>query len=745
MNTKILVENTVFHIILSIVSIMLLSSSYFLISLKDTGLEDKYKDNNNNTYLYSADTFLYYRLGRNLIEYNGNYSNIAINNSNGESDFIDKLRYGSKGHGLSFNALPYLLYLSYNLINIFAKINLEFLAFFLPVIMGVISVNLFLLISYNLLEDRRIAFIASLMLATSYFFISNNLGGYFDNQVLVFFINMLALFLFVKLILSKSLIARALYLILLVLLEFSFSYIWKGLVYVNLIFATFLISYLLIHGLNKNYKSLGKWLFIIILLFYFFGSSLIDQISDVFLSFAKLTSLSGTFSSESVVELQAVDLSIPNLYFNLILIALIIIGFISLLRKIFSSKANSEELLMLSWFAVIIIPSIISRRFVFLALPSIFLVIGAFLKEVCNKSLSKRIKLQKFSIPADKIIYAIIILLITSSFLLTLNEISAKKPVMNDAILETSEFIKNNTQEDAVINVFWDQGYIWQAYANRATLTDGGLLTLGENYWLNQALFANNESESSSIIRTTNCLIGLFTYGINNENYHPKLRELLFREIIKRPKNDSFKLAEELNITKIIDINTTHCENLPEILLIVDQDILFKVKAMSERPSPLTSNNISDEKGIIAVKTLYNISHDRAKIIYEELKNSRTKEAKVSPISSCDVAGPFVACEKQTFIINPNTLEIPKESRSAPKRVILFKDGLRKTKEVYDKADNSLVIVNYEGNNYFSFAVSDYLADSMLVRLFAGEKLNNFELLYQTSSPKRIMTYKVRN
>ena len=105
--------------------------------------------------------------------------------------------------------------------------------------------------------------------------------------------------------------------------------------------------------------------------------------------------------------------------------------------------------------------------------------------------------------------YLIILLVIASpSIAFTSNSYKQSQyitPTLNPQWVAAMEWVKKNTQEDAVFAHWWDYGYYIQTAGERATITDGGNVILPWNHFMGRnVLTGKSEEEALTFLKTHN-------------------------------------------------------------------------------------------------------------------------------------------------------------------------------------------------------------------------------------------------
>ncbi len=91
------------------------------------------------------------------------------------------------------------------------------------------------------------------------------------------------------------------------------------------------------------------------------------------------------------------------------------------------------------------------------------------------------------------ILYAVFILPVAYTFSVAVQEKSAIMPIMDDAIYNSAIYIKENSEEDAIVSTWWDRGTFYKALANREVHLHSQP-HMPRTYWLSTFYMTDNES-----------------------------------------------------------------------------------------------------------------------------------------------------------------------------------------------------------------------------------------------------------
>jgi len=142
------------------------------------------------------------------------------------------------------------------------------------------------------------------------------------------------------------------------------------------------------------------------------------------------------------------------------------------------------------------------------------------------------------------------IILIPLLFVNSITFLHQHTPIVNDALVNTAEFIKDSTKENAIIVTEWDQGYFYQYFAKRATIIDPGHPINNRVTLLAKIFMEEDEEQARNLIQTIAC------------------------------GGDLGLVETEKIITDPSPI--APCNNPPEIMVVVNEKIVGKARVMKE-------------------------------------------------------------------------------------------------------------------------------------------------------------------
>ncbi|MBT3395002.1 hypothetical protein HOA59_02260 [archaeon] len=171
------------------------------------------------------------------------------------------------------------------------------------------------------------------------------------------------------------------------------------------------------------------------------------------------------------------------------------------------SKIDKRHIFVFSWFLIMLVSARGAVRNLFIFSPIISLLGAYFVCDIFDKSMKIKSELYKYSM-----VLGIILLLVlpVSGSLLSFAQTSHNTakytgPSYNAQWQYGMEWVRENTEEDAVFAHWWDYGYWVQTGANRATILDGGNALGYWNYLLGRhVLTAKNENEALEFLKVHN-------------------------------------------------------------------------------------------------------------------------------------------------------------------------------------------------------------------------------------------------
>ena len=327
-------------------------------------------------------------------------------------------------------------------------------------------------------------FYSALIFSFHPFFITWNYAGFADTNAINLFFSLIIIFSALKYFKTQKHAWGVLALVTLIV----FFKTWKGAFYIIVVLCFIAAVITIIKVKKPAYLLTGIAAFLSVL-FLIYGDLIRNRLFP------------DTILFQTIKELKPV--AFPELIQGLggILMALITIAaLILLIVKIVNKKDPWKYAALLAWFLPLCIAGILSRRFLYYAAPAIALSLGIFWQELRNKTISlfKNRKIQPLI--TLLLIIAIPILLWNS-----VNYLQQLEPFTNDAMVETMQFIKHATEENAIITTIAGKGYAYQYFSQRGTVIDTGKLTHARMYAVAEFFLEKDEEEARNILKQMNC------------------------------------------------------------------------------------------------------------------------------------------------------------------------------------------------------------------------------------------------
>ncbi len=676
-----------------------------------------YRDNNGQTFLYSADPYYYFRLARNLVEHNSL-------TGTGEKDVLRFFPFGDVTVG---NVFPFVLFYFFKTINmIFPFVSLLTATFYFPVVAGVISVLLVFLIGQKI-SGFNAGFFSALVFLLHPVFLFWNYAGYADTQVLALTFSLAGILLFLYGVdFSHKFRAFFSWIVLFMLWKYA-DFVWSGLFFVPVLFILVGEFFVIIWFVQRALVS-RKFVFLFgILLVFVFTAWFVYSISEDYrgraLVMLNLVPVSEVFPTafSSITELEGAGT------FGRFVVALggylfVFLVFVELwfFVRSFKSKIEMKLLLPWVWLLLFIVPAFLSSRFLFFLLPPFVLIAGRTFTRVgflFEKFVSFILKL-KLSSSAVKLL-SLIAVSVLIFFVVNPSPFVAKTklPLVTQSFVDSAEFIRSHSRNDAVIATAFDLGYAWQAFSRRATFFDGGLFKTPREYWLANALMSTDENKSLRVFKSMNCGDDIYwAYGKFPEKY--------------------------VYCSKTNDVFVAITESMLYQMHLFDYYVNWDFDAARLRQE---IRGRSFDNATAFLQSAYNFSEDDAVEAYYSAKSFEEDiPAKhVGEISHCRADNATILCN-DGLIIDTKSLSVKIEGRS-PKSLVFVKGGKR-TVVVFNNSDETFSAVVYQsGSEYRSVLMDAELTNTFLVRLFSGEKLNYFEPVFISGEkPYRVVVYKMK-
>lgn len=295
-------------------------------------------------------------------------------------------------------------------------------------------------------------------------------------------------------------------------------------------------------------------------------------------------------------------------------------------------EISTEKLFLVMFFIILLFTAYGTLRFIFLfiAISTIFFAYG------CMSIYSFICKIKTRDLQ-----YALLILFtIAIIYLLSVYYISDKKNIEEQTIPITPqwsnalEWIKTNTNEQAVFAQWWDYGYYIQTYGERATLSDGGNADSTINHLIARYLFTTeSEEEAIQFMASRNVThvivysedLGKYSEAISligsNEEYDRLIQDLIF---FQRDDKVSTKTEQGYNLTYFASVGLEEDIFIDEKYFPKGYTTLESIKISITLSTNQSISKIKQPTGIIAYNTIASeipircIFYEGKEIIFEQ-------------------------------------------------------------------------------------------------------------------------------
>ncbi len=676
-------------------------------------VKDWYRDEHGQTYLFTPDSYYWFRLTRNLVE-KGHVGNIRQD----DGTSFDDLRFFPAGDTPPTSFFPHILafvHQSWQALD--STVSLEKTLFYTPVFAGMLSVLIVFLIGRHL-RGLFCGGIAAGALALHPLFILFNYGGYVDTQIVTLLLSTVTIY-FTVLLFSTHWAVRALIIPLLGTILWMMYHVWRGSIFLIFVLTTGLVAWASLLLLRKIILR-KQWPLLIVFLFLtsiFFVATLwlLAPYEGPIRERLGLSEHIPFFPSgfEAVGELSAVH-SIPQFVGVLGGWIIILLVFGECVRLSWQNFKNPQlqELLLISWFILLIIPGIHALRFLYLGLPPLALLLGLGAHNILHTVSARCFHTRTF--------FTGIALTLLVGFAIwddTFMNVGGI-PAANDAFVEAAYWVQSHTSNTSIIVAFWDYGYVWQTFAQRPTLFDGGLFSTPYLYWVSRALTTPDVQFANSVLQVLACKQHQFLFDFQGvENYLETLH--LTEQLIQKPFIDVFNdhAFDVLDTTAEL-VKNIRCSSAPQqhpTYVFVTQDLLYKLRFLRWYA---TWDFTSAKQG---------------------LEMQDPQQIFVSPLARC-VGKERVTCDPG-IVVNLTTQDA-RLNGVHPQSLIIVKKGIRSQIKYNDTHLPFSVVLFDEGAEWRALAMDPAVAQMLVVRMFTGEHIPGFKKVYQTKeNPERVLIY----
>ncbi len=690
-----------------------------------------FKDKTGQTYLLEPDAYYYLRYAENILARGHPGETLK------DGKPFDNLRRAPQGLESELSLLPKAEVYWFKLWHFISpQLTLLKAAFYLPVALGIISIALIFATALKIFKSAKTAFFSSTLFAVHPYFFRQNMAGFTDTPSLIMPLS-LAFFLSILWIIEgktwQRLIATAGALISLLALKYT----WNGWFFTLAVIIAFCITfgcYSITSLKKRKFAVTGTIIAGAGIALWLYKQGYFQKALAKLQFVEKIPGLQETVRELARPTFDELIKAIGDTLFALILMTAIIMLFIKTARR----NSNNLELFLFIWLIILSLPAIRILRFTFLVIPPATIIAGWLMEKARNWLAETTASLQISSKKFASIALLIILPAIVGATMIDTTNMPL--PPMNSAIAETAEWIKQNTGTEAIINTWWDSGYIWQYAARRPTVLDAGPNLAA--HWMAKALMTSNETYARNIFRMMDCS-NKKSYSDYRQRFGIKSTSVL-EKVLSQTKEEAEQTLSEYNSTDLI--NLTHCSP-KEAYAIVDQnmlDVILTIDATANWNTELgmireITINMTEDEAIKYIQETAQLSEEEARQKYYDAQSQTITppDKTASSVKTCRTKNnTTLECMDYTFEIED--LNTTGKLHS----IDLFEQGKHKEK-ILSEGKLALIVYKDELDTYRAILTSPEYRTSILVRMFAEDEFDNFKIAYKAHKPKRTITWKI--
>jgi len=662
--------------------------------------------------------------------------------------------------------LPYIYAGIYRILSIFSpSMELKQAVFYIPVMFGVIAVLLMFFIARKLAGDAG-GFIAGLFLALSPSFLLNTRAGFIDTNSFNIMISLciVLLFLYTMDMKKGSYFTGAGLLLSLA----AFGMIWNGWFYILCILAGYLIvlfAYISIIRARHDRKWFWTLVGVIasgIIAILLFATS--KYMRNIILKFR----LKETFFPSgmlTVAELQGYSfMDLLSRLAGPIFFCIALCAVVSIIYRLLKNmkqdndwKAifdSSRDILFIAFYILILffVP-LFAKRFTIYLLPAyalaigygIFLLLPYIQKFIASIHLNMNKRIIRYIVIG--LISALMILSIQPALKANMRTI----PHMNDAIYNTAVEIRDNSGEDARIDLWWDYGYLYEAISEREVLFHGGSFDSPKLHWISRALLTDDENLSAGILRMLDCKGEDKAFTLLSKTNDEKDSMQILYDLVSFDGVEAQSYIDKNGLPqKILDY--THCVP-PESFMVVGSELSTKMSVLNyyanfdftKNYDKMSIEGMGYDEAVEYFMGEYNLSAKEAEKQYLDVLSYDPKEIRsatfISDIIQCDSTGSTLACDKYMI----DLADMDARAGNMHPSAFIYYDGEVNRTHYDDALYPYTMVVMKRGATYDFFLLNPEFDGSVLVSLlfFDGADLEHFSLFHIENIPQRVNSYRI--
>ncbi|MFC1723636.1 hypothetical protein ACFL0V_05840, partial [Nanoarchaeota archaeon] len=319
---------------------------------------------------------------------------------------------------------------------------------------------------------------------------------------------------------------------------------------------------------------------------------------------------------------------------------------------------------------------------------------------------------------------------------------------VNDAWYGALTNIKENSQDDAIINSWWDFGHWFKYLADRRVSLDGGTQAGPPLHWLGKLMTTDDEKHSIGILRMLDCGSNNAFVELDKSVKDTAKSVTILDKIVTQDKEEAERTLSRigLNSEQVASVvQYTHCD-APEDFFITSEDMVGKAGVWghfgswdfgrAEMYYRVKGVSLAEGKQIL-IEDKFNLTETEAEKMYFDIQTADGNQwitpwpGYIAGVKGCE--GPTdgtISClhnvggQQMLFEVDLETMDvmIPASVDNVKPTSIVYptKIGTKERKFEGTTVGLSLVLIP-NGAGFNSMVVHPLLANSMFTRMFYME------------------------
>ncbi len=338
----------------------------------------------------------------------------------------------------------------------------------------------------------------------------------------------------------------------------------------------------------------------------------------------------------------------------------------------------------------------------------------------------------------QKVIMAVIVIAVVFAPVTSAYGISSTVvPGTNDAMVDSLQWIGNNTSNNTVITSWWDFGHLFTYEANRPVTFDGSSQNSPRAYWVGKALLTSNETLSVGILRMLASSGDQAPLTMDNYTNNTGLSAQILTDILGVNKTQAITImTTKYNLTQAqaqTIVQYTHPTNPNPDVLITSSDMIDKAGWWSYFGSwNFTANNGTNYQYLAAEMNSTTVNNKTLLVgsnaVVAQANGTNGTSAGIvntNAITSNDTSTTLseISNELETgngsLVIQPHTLTIVNNNTV--------------TQTLVSNSSQYSILLIIENGTYIGVAMNQQLENSMFTKLFfeGGASLTQFKSVYE--------------